>query len=76
MAGLIKSWQEREGRGIIGIAVWWYRLKLGESGETRVNWNWTRVSGAGLLFNQVVRCMSHAVVSGSSNAVLSVLRRL
>ena len=36
----------------------------------------TRASGAGLLFNQVVRRMSHAVVSGSSDAVLSVLRRL
>ena len=36
----------------------------------------TRASGAGLLFNQVVRCMSHAVVRGSSDAVLSVLRRL
>ncbi len=36
----------------------------------------TRASGAGLLFNQVVRRMSHAVVSVSADAVLSVLRRL
>ena len=36
----------------------------------------SHASGAGLLFNQVVRCMSHAVVSGSSDAVLSVLCRL
>ena len=33
----------------------------------------SHASGAGLLFNQVVRCMSHAIVSGSSDAVLSVL---
>ena len=31
---------------------------------------------AGLLFNQVVRCMCHAVVSGPSDAVLSILCRL
>ena len=36
----------------------------------------SHASGAGLLFNQVVRCMSHAIVSGSSDAVLSVLCRL
>jgi len=36
----------------------------------------SRSSGAGLLFNQTVRRMSHAVVQGSSNAVISVIRRL
>ena len=36
----------------------------------------SHASGAGLLFNQVVRCMSHAIVGGSSDAVLSVLCRL
>ena len=36
----------------------------------------SRSSGAGLLFNQTIRRMSHAVVRGSSDAVISVLRRL
>ena len=36
----------------------------------------SRASGAGLLFNQVVRRMSHAVIRGSSDAVLVVLYRL
>ena len=35
-----------------------------------------RASGAGLLSNQVVRRMSHAVIRGSSDAVLAVLYRL
>ena len=49
-----------------------------EAGDTDNAYNktLTRASGAGLLFNQVVWRMSHAVVSGSSDAVLSVLRRL
>ena len=36
----------------------------------------SRSSGAGLLFNQTIRRMSHAVMRGSSDAVISVLRRL
>ena len=36
----------------------------------------SRSSGAGLLFNQTARRMSHAVMRGSSDAVISVLRRL
>ena len=50
--------------------------KKGDTDNALYDQTLTRASGAGLLFNQVVRRMSHAVVSGSSDAVLSVLRRL
>ena len=36
----------------------------------------SRSSGAGLLFNQTIRRMSHAVMRGSSDSVIMVLRRL
>jgi len=38
--------------------------------------NRSRSSGAGLFFNQTIRRMSHAVMRGSSDAVISVLRPL
>ena len=36
----------------------------------------SRSFGASLLFNQTTRRMSHAVMRGSSDAVICVLRRL
>ena len=36
----------------------------------------SRSSGAGLLFNQTIRRMSHAVMRGSADSVIMVLRRL
>ena len=69
-------------RGSIGVSVEEGLLRsiaadaTGDTDNALYDQTLTRASGAGLLFNQVVRRMSHAVVSGSSDAVLSVLRRL
>ena len=69
-------------RGSIGVSVEEGLLRsvaadaTGDTDNALYDLTPTRASGAGLLFNQVVRRMSHAVVSGSSDAVLSVLRRL
>ena len=69
-------------RGSIGVSVEEGLLRsiaadaAGDTDNALYDKTLTRASGAGLLFNQVVRCMSHAVVRGSSDAVLSVLRRL
>ena len=69
-------------RGSIGVSVEEGLLRsvaadaTGDTDNALHDQTLARASGAGLLFNQVVRRMSHAVVSGSSDAVLSVLRRL
>ena len=71
-------------RGFIGVSVEESLVRsiaadaAGEENDALYDKALSRSSDAGLLFNQTIRRMSHAVIImwGSADAVISVLRRL